>query len=635
MLWAELGYLIVVLCILACSGLGLKFDLISPGNVSNAGLARILKALDGEDLGKVTDAHLSAASAERFHTMRVVEKFILDNGEEFPLEHAEPALLISEMVASGEGVSSAYCNALERHGCTEWRTVVAFDEFSPGSKLKVDNRRKTMDCYVSFLELGQYVLADTAAWAIPLIVRHCMLVRIPGGWARVLRYFLDRLFFGPHGLATSGMALTLRGKSVVITAKLHSVLADGEGLKHAFDWKGSSGLKPCLLHPNVCMKGSDLVGRRPGFVEIDCFLPSEFKTWSQADVARTMRMLNEAARRVAANAMPKRRLAELSMVYGLNPNEHSLWTHPRLSDVCTTDLVGTITYDWVHSLLQDGSWAVEAWAFLQRCEGLGHTSADISAFLQDERWMWPQSTWSKGRSLWRVFDSYRSQSSDVAGKLKASASELLGLFALLLHFVHINIDDVEDLRPARRSFEAACHVLTVILVCKRGGMSPAAGADALLQAVQNHVRLHLEAYGNQHLRPKHHWMLHIGPQFLRDGIMLDCFIVERGHLLVKNIAEHVKNTSHYESYVMSGIVNALLKHSAVATLGSGLRGRIGSWHGLPIAGSMIVLGLQAAAGDIVFCGEAAGQILACVQEDEGLYAIVDELQLVEAGSRRR
>ena len=40
--------------------------------------------------------------------------------------------------------------------------------------------------------------------------------------------------------------------------------------------------------------------------------------------------------------------------------------------------------------------------------------------------------------------------------------------------------------------------------------------------------------------------------------------------------------------------------------------------------------LQVALGDVVFCGELAGQIRACVQEDERLYAVVEEFDFIEA-----
>ena len=281
--------------------------------------------------------------------------------KEFVLEFAEPALLISELVSSSDALSAAYSAAIEAHGATSWRMIVAFDEFAPGAKLRVDNRRKAMNVFISFLELGQHVLSEASAWTIPMVVRHVMLARIPGGWARVLRCFLDRLLFGTHGVATVGLAIKLGQSTHIIKPRLHCILADGEGLKYSFDWKGSSGLKPCLTHVNILKKGSDLAGRREGFVEVSCDDPSKFRAWRQCDARQTMMMLIEADKRVNLGTLTKKRLDDLSMSFGLLPNEHSLWTHPQLSNACTTDLMNTITFDWVHSFLQDGAWAVEAW----------------------------------------------------------------------------------------------------------------------------------------------------------------------------------------------------------------------------------------------------------------------------------
>ena len=73
---------------------------------------------------------------------------------------------------------------------------------------------------------------------------------------------------------------------------------------------------------------------------------------------------------------------------------------------------------------------------------------------------------------------------------------------------------------------------------------------------------------------------------------MDAFIVERGHLLVKNIAEHCQNTSCYEATVMAGVINQLFKNASVARLDSGLRGAISDWHHVKVAAQMTVLGLQ-------------------------------------------
>ena len=497
-----------------------------------------------------------AAYHLEFRKVRVTEKFELTDGTEFELEFAEPALLISELVSSSAALSSVYDAAIRKHGRRDWRLIVAFDEFAPGNKLRVDNRRKAMNCFISFLELGQHALGESTAWAIPLVVRHVMLQKIPGGWARVLRMFLDRLLFGPHGVASVGMAVEVAGETAVIHARLHCVLADGEGLMYSFDWRGSSSLKPCLTHFNVVKRDSDLATRQCNFVEITCSNPKRFQSWPQAEVTRTMSMLLEAERRVAASLIPKRRLGELSMVYGLNPNPHSLWAHPRLSSACTSDLVSTITYDWVHSLLQDGAWSVEAWQFLRCCESHGVTSAAICTFLKDDAWKYPSADSSKSTTLWRIFDSFRSQSSETANKLKASSSECLGLCAMLRHFVDTRVSrDIPELAAQRASFDASCRVLATILWCKRGFTSPQEGAHAIQQAVRQHMELHVKAYGSENVRPKHHWLLHVAPQYLRDGLIIDTFIVERGHLLVKSIADLCKYTDHFEGSVLAGVIN--------------------------------------------------------------------------------
>ena len=185
-------------------------DLLHEGTVSNSGLLRILTKIKDMDLSvDMSKDALGAVYRANFERVRVTETFELVNGQSLDLELAEPALLISELVSSSRALADVYAAAIRQHGCRGWRAIVAFDEFTPGSKLRVDNRRKAMNCFVAFLELGQYALAESAAWAIPMIIRHDKLVQIRGGWARVLRCFLIRLLFGTHGLVTAGLALQI------------------------------------------------------------------------------------------------------------------------------------------------------------------------------------------------------------------------------------------------------------------------------------------------------------------------------------------------------------------------------------------------------------------------------------------
>ncbi len=72
----------------------------------------------------------------------------------------------------------------------------------------------------------------------------------------MLRIFLEKLLIGPSGLSGGGVAIELDDGPLLLFGRLSNVLADGEGLMKAFDWKGASSLKPCLKHFNVYKKVS-------------------------------------------------------------------------------------------------------------------------------------------------------------------------------------------------------------------------------------------------------------------------------------------------------------------------------------------------------------------------------------------
>ena len=78
--------------------------------------------------------------------------------------------------------------------------------------------------------------------------------KVVGGWGSVLRKFLELQLLGVAGLSTGGVALSIGGSPIMLFAKLHGVLADGDGHMKAWDWKGASSFKPCIKHVNVLKK---------------------------------------------------------------------------------------------------------------------------------------------------------------------------------------------------------------------------------------------------------------------------------------------------------------------------------------------------------------------------------------------
>ena len=64
----------------------------------------------------------------------------------------------------------------------------------------------------------------------------------------------------------------------------------------------------------------------------------------------------------------------------------------------------------------------------------------------------------------------------------------------------------------------------------------------LRQAIAEHLEKHKSLYGNVHVVPKHHFAIHLPEQVARDGVLTDCFVVERSHLLPRSVANNIDNT---------------------------------------------------------------------------------------------
>ena len=97
--------------------------------------------------------------------------------------------------------------------------------------------------------------------------------------------------------------------------------------------------------------------------------------------------------------------------------------------------------------------------------------------------------------------------------MKASASELLGLYSLLRHFVELHLLAVPETTKEVDSFQAACATIDVITLVKQGRLSLAEGAVLLRQSHSQHMRKHIDAYGEGHIVPKHHFMYDVADQW--------------------------------------------------------------------------------------------------------------------------
>ncbi len=359
-------------------------------------------------------------------------------------------------------------------------------------------------------------------------------------------------------------------------------------------------------------KDSDLAGRRDGFVEITCTDTKRFKSWPAAELARVVDMLGAASTKVSVGTMTK---TQLHLAGGC-----------QLAGICGSSWGDDLRLG-SHSMMQNCTFTEEVHLFLMSCGPLGVTRADIHGFLKDDGWQFPHFSKGKSKQLHRVFDVQRVSATE-PDKIRCSCSEMLGLYGLLWHFFETRVGDRPEVRAEHTSFKAACHVMDLILQAKRCLARPAEAAVQLEAAIGAQLRLHIAAYGTDHVKPKHHWLLDVPAQMQRDGCVLDAFIIERTHLTVKGIAEHVKNTHDFERAVMRGVTTMAFQSAATATYGDSLLGKVAVLPGYPsvlVADRMKLFTLQIAIDDVILRGESAGIVIACACEGGVLFAIVETM----------
>ena len=71
-------------------------------------------------------------------------------------------------------------------------------------------------------------------------------------------------------------------------------------------------------------------------------------------------------------------------------------------------------------------------------------------------------------------------------------------------------------------------------------------------AIKAYLDQAVSVYDSDIVRPKHHFLLHIPVQFLRDlGFLLDCFVMERMHAYIKAYMTMVRTSRIYERTVVA------------------------------------------------------------------------------------
>lgn len=547
-------------------------------------------------------------------------------GEPISLAIASPQKLLQTWVGRYKSFAEVYAKALQRHVCgidKPWHAVFYFDEAVPGNALAIDLNRKVVVVFMTFRELGRLALTMEDMWLPIAVLRHTRYGEFLGGWSGVFKAILWETFGGDLSMTNAGVALEIHGEPVLLFAVLGNIMGDADALKIAYGWKGASGLRCCLKCTVVSACNDE--SRAVGLEDICCTDFARLTALTDEDVWETHDIL-EAARPIATNTDFE--LLEKTLGWKFDP--HCLIADKPLRQHCKP--VSVATFDPTHCMCAHGILNFEFLLFFQACRRLhGIRYSDVREFCEAS-WKWPKMfTPTSKCALLNVFSDKRE--AHTKDKFKAGASEILAAYPLVRHFCQTIVQILGGMELECASLVACCNVADVLLRrSKFGHLRPTDSHASTLRSIRSHLVLFKAAYGNEEVKPKHHYNAHIPGQVVRDeGMVLECVTLERKLKLAMQACLFSLNTTSFEIGTLSRMLisqerslndlsleDRLLPPVADhAQLAHSLGGR-----GARVAHCLCYKGARIYRDDVLFVGRCATIVLLCIELDGALSLLV-------------
>ena len=166
-----------------------------------------------------------------------------------------PQQVLPHLVASCPAWAARFWDSwgkFKPSAATPWRLILYRDEIALGNQFKVDNARKSVAVFVSFLEFGSWLQDENARLPIGSLRSTFMRRNVAGGCSNVVRLLLRKLFLGDASLQRG---IEICGRPFF--AIFHRMVMDEAAGKDTWGTKGASGLRPRMACKNVCLSQDD------------------------------------------------------------------------------------------------------------------------------------------------------------------------------------------------------------------------------------------------------------------------------------------------------------------------------------------------------------------------------------------
>lgn len=489
--------------------------------------------------------------------------------------------------------------ALQQAGNAPLTLILYEDEVTPGNVFMV--RRKVHAWYFSFREFNLHLRSEQS-WICFAVLQSTIPPMVKGEFSAVSKELLLTMFAENRQNFSSFVVVELpeaRCISVILED-----LQDADAKKTKWAIMGAGGVRPCMHCTTVFMKDHPASSIRENFHDM-----TELK-W--ADVEKNQATdqdlwdAQDQLIQISAAGSSVKELKKLETILGMHCCPEGLLACKPLRGFVKPS---KSTYDPMHCYFSDGIAEKETSLILNE---LARLSFDLKRLQQlcNSGWM-PKMT-----LLLR------------ASGVKGGSSEVLRLVPLLRHYLVklVKPSAVGELADKIKSYERLADVVEYMQALKLLSKIPANAADKLQRLQSLHYEAYKVAWGTTNCIPKHHFSMHLPQQLKRLCIFLDAFVCERKHRLLKEVADHYrqsKSTKAVELHMVSRI-NLLqldeMHEDEVATFSA--------------TTAKTPFGMTVRAGDVFLAGKNCYVLRECVRDARGLCLIAKRFTFIGNDAHR-
>ena len=494
---------------------------------------------------KFSRKSLSGVVNDLYVRVRVRRELPLLGGGRMPVDVLSFRKSFQTALCEADGFRAMVRSAFRCRPCallSPWRMLLYADECTPGNILNVDYPRKVFVAHASVHEFGPSILKLSAAWLPIALLRTKQLEKVSGGMAALWTEILKQTFLDDD--VGSGFVVDLGedlGQQALYFSCGNFVL-DGDAVRGIFGCKGGNPKCPCLACLNVvsdpALAGDGIVHSSTTDVRLFRFASDE-DLWRKAD-------------RLAA-PMTNADLQRLSVASGMNYiKEGFLYAHELRPVVKPAT---SLMFDPMHILLSQGLADREFEHLLPKLFAVGVRWDDLATYCK--------SGWRSGglgmKKVSNIFSASKQRHFGSSGHFRLFASEHLALWPVFKHFLDTAVEPAlgRELRRELRSFDGLACVIALV----KDGKIGVGDADRLERAIRMHAEAFIAAYGDDgpicH-KSKAHWLFHVPEQWRKAGFVIDCFVGERKHSLVKTCLAHIPAGNTFDTAALRRVYAANL-----------------------------------------------------------------------------